>query len=553
MSLHPAPLGPVPEETARVARAAFPKGNAYLRLRDELGVLFEDSSFASLFPRRGQPAESPWRLALVTLLQYAENLSDRQAAHAVRSRIDWKYVLGLELTDAGFDSSVLSEFRARLLAGGSEEQLLNSLLRCCQDKKLFVERGRQRTDSTHVLARVRVLHRLESVGETFRAALNTLAVAHPEWLRAHAEPEWAERYGKRLEEYRLPKGEAERRAYAEVIGRDGHLLLERLAAPDAPPGLRWLPAVEILRQVWVQQFYRIAQELHWRSAEEGFPPASLLINSPYDVEAHYATKRTTQWVGYKVHLTETCDTQLPHLITHVQTTAAPTPDGAVVEPLHQALQEKGALPGVHLVDAGYVDAEGIFRSQRDYGVDLFGPTLADPSWQAKAAQGFAASDFTFDWDAHKAFCPGGKQSIEWASTRDARGSPILKIKFSPLDCGPCPHRSACTRSSLPRRVLVVHPKEQHLALRTARARQAEPNFAVEYRRRAGIEGTLSEAVRAFGLRQARYVGQAKTHLQHVATAAALNLVRLAAWFAGDTLAQTRRSAFVRLMGAPAAA
>lgn len=553
MSLHPASLGPVPEETTLIARAAFAKGNAYLRLRDELGTLFEDPAFASLFPARGQPAESPWRLALVTLLQFAENLSDRQAAQAVRARIDWKYLLGLELSDAGFDSSVLSEFRTRLLRGGAEEQLLNALLRCCQEKKLLVERGRQRTDSTHVLARVRTLHRLECVGETMRAALNTLAVAHPQWLSAQAELQWVERYGKRQEEYRLPKGEAERRAYAEQIGRDGHLLLERLAAPDAPEGLRLLPAVELLRQVWVQQFYQIAEEVSWRSAEEGFPPASLLINSPYDAEAHYSTKRSTEWVGYKVHLTECCEADLPHLITHVQTTAAPTPDGAVLDDLHGALQGKGALPHMHLVDAGYVDAQALHHSRSHYGVDLFGPTLGDPSWQAKAAQGFAASDFTFDWQAHKAFCPAGKQSIEWASTRDARGSPVLKIKFAVQDCGACAHRSTCTRSTLPRRVLMIRPEQQHLALQAARARQAEPSFAIEYRRRAGIEGTLSEAVRALGLRQARYIGQAKTHLQHVATAAAINLARLAAWFAGESLAQTRRSAFVRLMGTPAAA
>lgn len=155
MSLHPTPIGPVPKTTERVARAAFPKGNAWLRLRDELGPIFTDALFAPLFPPQGQPAEAPWRLALVTLLQYAEGLSDLQAANAVRGRLDWKYLLGLELTDAGFDSSVLSEFRTRLVRGGAEEQLLGALLRCCKARKLLVERGRQRTDSTHVLARIR--------------------------------------------------------------------------------------------------------------------------------------------------------------------------------------------------------------------------------------------------------------------------------------------------------------------------------------------------------------------------------------------------------------
>src|SRR3954449_13626705 len=132
MSLPPRPTPPVPEPTARVARAAFPKGNPYLRLRDELGAIFGDDDFADLYPRRGQPALPPWRLALVTVLQFREGLSDRRAADAVRARIDWKYLLGLELTDPGFDASVLSEFRSRLLAGEAEGLLLERLLDRCK-------------------------------------------------------------------------------------------------------------------------------------------------------------------------------------------------------------------------------------------------------------------------------------------------------------------------------------------------------------------------------------------------------------------------------------
>ena len=142
MSLHPQPLGPVPEETARVARAAFPKGNLYMRMRDELGRLYEDEAFAALFPRRGQPAAAPWRLALVSVMQFAEGLSDRQAADAVRSRLDWKYALGLALTDPGFDGSVLSEFRTRLVAGRAEYQLLDAMLARFQAGGLLKARGR---------------------------------------------------------------------------------------------------------------------------------------------------------------------------------------------------------------------------------------------------------------------------------------------------------------------------------------------------------------------------------------------------------------------------
>src|SRR3712207_5427248 len=200
MSLKPSPIEPVPEETARIARAAFRKGNPLLQLRDELGLIFADADFADLFPKRGQPGLAPWRLALVTLLQFRENLADRQAAEAVRARIDWKYLLGLELADPGFDASVLCEFRARLVEGGAKERLLEKLLVRGRELGLLKVRGRQRTDATHVLASIRMLNRLELVGETLRAALNELATLAPDWLRGAAACAWYERYARRVED-----------------------------------------------------------------------------------------------------------------------------------------------------------------------------------------------------------------------------------------------------------------------------------------------------------------------------------------------------------------
>jgi transposase len=198
MSLHPQDVPPVPEETRRVARAAFPRGHVCMRMRDELGTIYHDHLFAHLFPARGQPAEAPWRLALTTVRQFAEGLSDRQAADAVRSRIDWKYALSLELTDPGFDHTVLSEFRTRLVTGQAEQLLLETLLTQVRERGLLKVRGRQRTDSTHVLAAIRVLNRRELVGETLRHALNSLAVVAPDWLRAWVPPAWFDRYGPRL-------------------------------------------------------------------------------------------------------------------------------------------------------------------------------------------------------------------------------------------------------------------------------------------------------------------------------------------------------------------
>jgi transposase len=136
MSLKPEPIGPIPQETVRLANAVFPEGSTFMKMRDELGTLYQDEMFATLFPKDGQPALAPWRLALVTIMQFAEGLSDRQAAHAVRARLDWKYALGLELEDRGFDFSVLSEFRARLIAGNAEYVLFETMLTCLKQRGL---------------------------------------------------------------------------------------------------------------------------------------------------------------------------------------------------------------------------------------------------------------------------------------------------------------------------------------------------------------------------------------------------------------------------------
>ena len=469
----------------------------------------------------------------------------------MRSRIDWKYVLGLDLTDAGFNHTVLSEFRTRLVMGAMEQELLDALLERGRELKLLKAQGRQRTDSTHVLGAVRGLNRLECVGEAMRYALNSLAVVAPEWLRAHSQPEWVDRYGARLDDYRLPERDEERITYAETMGRDGYALLDGIYAESAPEWLRKIPAVEALRRIWVQHYYQAESALKWRTAEEGWPPASLLINSPYDVQTRYANKRSTAWIGYKVHLTETCETNEPHLITHVETTPATTVDSEAVNPIHQGLKEKNLLPSTHLVDAGYVDSEHLVRSQQEYGVDLFGPAPFDGKWQAKAAQGFDTSRFIIDWEKQQATCPLGKTSASWTPARDGRGKDVIKIKFSTTDCGPCPRRVDCTRTKLARRTLTIRPQEQYRALQAARARQTTAEYIAEYAKRAGSEGTISQGVRGFGLRRARYIGIAKTHLQHVITAAAMNFARVAEWLAGRPHAKTRISAFVAMMAQPA--
>lgn len=548
MSMYPQELGAIPEETARVAHAAYPKGTLAMRLRDALGGIYRDEQFAALFAERGRPAQAPWRLAVVLVLQFVEGLTDRQAADAVRGRIDWKYALGLPLEDPGFDASVLSEFRTRLVEGGAEHLLLEGLLALCKQHGWLKAGGKQRSDATHVLAAARSLSNVECVGETLRAALNEIAALAPDWLVQQISADWLERYGHRVENYRLPKETSKRMALAEQIGADGVQLLHALEQADAPADLRELPSVQLLGQVW-QQYYDLSQgRAKWRGDPVAKGQAGV-IRSPYDPEARSGKKREHIWFGYKAHLTETCDEdpKRPHLVTHVETTLACITDVERTALIHEGLAQQELLPEEHLVDSGYVDGDLLHESREHYGVQLLGPALADNSWQAKAGKGFDAAHFEIDWSSCCVTCPQGQTSSRWTVIHEPER---IEVVFARQTCAACPVRAECTQSQTTGRVLHRRPQGAQQALLRRRREQETEAFRQRYALRAGIEGTLSQAVRALGLRRARYVGLQKTHLQHVLTAVALNLRRIDALLTGTPRGQTRRCALVDLVSHP---
>ncbi len=249
-------------------------------------------------------------------------------------------------------------------------------------------------------ALIHTLTRLACTTETLRTALDTLAIAAPDWLRPHADKAWAERYERRGGDVHIPKGEAARRAFTETVGRDGEALLSAVTGSGAPAWLREVPAVEILRRVCVQNFCRLdddagpsepdkPQVLRWRTEVEGYPPSALMVASPHDLDVHYAKKRQTTWIGYKVHLTETCESGQPNLIAHVETTTAPVVDRDVLADVHAALKGKDLRPELHLVDAGYIDADGLVASARDHGITLVGlriPIQAGHPFRDEAGQ-----------------------------------------------------------------------------------------------------------------------------------------------------------------------
>lgn len=503
--------------------------------------------FATLYPRRGQSAYVPWRLALITVMQFLENLSDRQTADAVRSRIDWKYALSLELTDSGFDYSVLSGFRERLTDNEKQTMLLDRILELFKEKKLLKAKGKQRTDSTHVLAAIRVMNRLEMVVETMRAALNQLATKAPKWLAEVSPNEWFERYSLRAEQSRLPCAAKARETFIAQIGHDGFHLLKLVT--EQQNVLLKLKQVETLQKVWQQHYTRDEKgdEVRWRQGAETFR-AAISIESPYDTEAKYSRKDETKWTGYKVHLSETCDEDLPHLITNVHTTPATTQDVACTADIQTALYRKQLPPSRHLVDAGYVDADLLVQSAQIYGIELFGPTRLNSSWQAREG-GIDATQFQINWDHQQVICPAGKRSIGWQECQIKVPYPrqIVKVKFRQKDCLNCENRDQCVRSKNGKpRQLLLQARELHDALKKTRALFTSDEGRHEYKERAGIEGTLSQGIRRGTVRRSRYIGLSKTHLQEIATATGINLLRTINYLNQVPIAKTRVSRFARL-------
>lgn len=563
--MQPKPWPDVPDATVRVARAAFPKGALAIRIRDELGSWYVDADFAGVYPARGKPGISPAQLAMVTVLQFTENLTDRQAADAVRGKIDWKYCLGLELADDGFEFTLLHGFRDRLAAGGAERVIFDRLLDLLKERGLVKAGGRQRTDSTHVLARIRELNRLELAGETVRAALEALAAAAPGWLATVIDASWQQVYGQRVDNLRLPGSQAARDALAVQYGRDGYYLLDQAAGPGAPGWLAELPAVQALRRIWIQQYYRESGEdgekvIRREEREHGLPPGKDRLLSPYDLDARYAEKHGMGWGGYKYHATETVSDpagddpgtgrpELPNLITDVQTTHAAVADVAMTGPVHDSLAAAGLAPCEHTVDSGYISAD-LLAASAQRGITLIGPLLADHSPQARAG-GYTQDAFAIDFDARQATCPQGAVSIKWEPRR-TNGKEAITIRFGAATCRGCPARDKCTTAKWTGRQLLIRPRQIHEAVTAARASQQTPDWQQRYKARAGIEGTMRQSTHVTGIRRARYTGLGKTRMEHLAAATAINVIRLDAWYNGNPIDRTRTTHLQRIDLEPAA-
>jgi Transposase DDE domain len=414
-----------------------------------------------------------------------------------------------------------------------------------------------------VISAARDLNRLELAGESVRACLEALAVAAPQVVAQFLDDSWGKRYAARIDTWRLPASETKKNELALAYGRDGRALLTAVhAAAASDPDLAFLARlrqVQVLRAVLLQNYLTVSDEegrevIKRREADaEGLPPGRSRITSPYDLDARWGVKRDTFWNGYKVHVTETCDTSddgsegtpPPHLIVNVETTDATVPDAQMTAPIHARLDQRGLLPGEHLVDSGYPSAELLVSSLASFGITLVTPLLADTSPQARAGAGYDRAAFAIDFGTRQATCPQGHASSSWNPVTQ-RGTDTIVITFAKSTCGPCPVRAQCTTSAAGRRQLTVHPRDVHQAQLAARATQDTQDFQTRYALRAGVEGTIRQGVAVTGMRRARYRGLPRTRLEHANAAVALNLIRLHAWWNGHPLDRTRTSHLARL-------
>jgi transposase len=521
MCLKAQPPWPMPADTAAVGAALLKEDSPYRLTGDKLFGHLCDTDFADLYSSEGKPGISPVILAFVTVFQFLEKLPDRQAAEALRMRLDWKYALHLPLTYAGFDYSVLSEFRDRLLAHGAEGRVFDHLVSEFRAWGLITERGRQRTDSIAMLTKVRRLSRLELVVETLRVVVGTMLKADRAWSERILPPSWEAQYGERFVMQRHPREEWA--TYDQQVGSDGQWLLERLVAADVPAIIQALPEVQVLKTVWMQQFQETGEKVVYQAGitYDGYAQ----IQTPHDPDARYSKKRVQEWVGGKVQVTETDDEDQPHLITDIAATCSSHTDYTALPEIQTRLQERQCLPAKQYADSGYVSGPNLASSLQQ-AIDLIGPVFAVISRQSKLPQGITTEQFVIDLVGRQATCPAG-YSVPPAFA----GAGKIRFRFPDAVCASCALRARCCAGKKGRTLCVgtTYP-----LLQAARQRQATKAFKTDYHQhRSGVEGCLSSLVRGQGLRVSRYIGHRKRHLQALFSGTAANLKRVAHWLAGE--------------------
>lgn len=507
----------IPVDTAQVGRAILAEHDPYRLVGDGVNEFLRLEEFASLYSKLGRGAVCPIILSLVTVFQFLENLPDREAARRAVTGIDCKYALHVPLTWRGFHFSDLSNFRQRLLEHGAERLVFDKVVAWVQSLGFAKRHGKQRSDSSHIVACIERLSRLELAWETLRVASRAIQATAPSWYGQTIPLVFHEAYAERQSDWRLSKKEVG--VEMEKAGGDGFWLLDRLDE-SAPRQVLDLTEVHTLRIVWQQQFERSPDD---GQSSVRQPPikGKDVVQSPHEPEARWAEKRGQPWVGYKLQVTETVEDKEAEarFITDIDVSAANDGDSEMLDEIQERLIGRGLKPDEHFVDRGYVSGPNLAHSA-GRGIELVGPALADTS---PKPQGYKQGDFDIDFEACQATCPQGRTAEAWRPYRERDGGIRIEVIFG-SQCHDCPARDPCAPGKKGRK-LSLSPFYHYLYQR--RAEQETETFKERMKQRAAIEGTVSELTRKHGARRARYRGQAKVRLQMLFTGTAANLKRLA--------------------------
>lgn len=517
MSLQESLSREIPTDTYQVGQEMLAPTNIFRQIGEHFDELFpEERDFAEIYQSTGRGAISPLLLTIVTVFQIMEKLPDRVAAEYVASRIDWKYAMHLPLSYAGFHFTDLYAFRQRLLASGWERKVFEQLLEKLKQLGLLRVRGKMRTDSTHILGMVEWLSRLELVLESIRLALRAASEAAMQWAEENLPATFIEVYGERISTYGM--SDEDIAIGWKRAGKDGFWFITQIDQ-TAPEPVQQLTEVELLRQVLAQQFPQGPDQ----PPPTQRPTGKEIIQSPHDAQARQGVKRNKVWFGYKAQVTETCDEGSPHLVVDLEPQNALEQDSQALPSIQERLSERDLLPAELYADQAYISAALIADSLRQ-GICLFGPCPLD----TKGPPGFRQSDFVIDYAKRQAICPAGQVSRVWSEKSAPDGSPpTVKLRFNGKICQECRFFGQCTCSSQGRS-LELHPYRN--LLKFYRNLMQTDNFQLAIQLRAGVEATISELTRKYGLRQARYRGEAKLRLQSAFTAAAINLNRVTRWW-----------------------
>ena len=489
--------------------AGIPPNHWCYRFFESIYSSFDNAQFAHLYENGGRSPISPTLLACITILQYAFKVSDRMAVESTIMRRDWRIALGRDDSWAGFDASVLCNFRKRLIEHGCEEMIFGHVLEQLRSLGLLANRRKVRVDATSLVANVARLSRGDMIAETLRVAVCELWDAHPE-LRGHTElARLYDEYGEEVWLGREGSGEGR----LTRLGRDGYLLLELFELVEQPRA-RTIECRDLLARVLDENFERCDDE-----EEDGPRPLTRdelgkdRVVTPHEPDVRVGTKKHKSWAGDKVHLVETADEDQPNFVVDVLVTEPTVPDVKVTLEIIDRARDVLPEAEVLLADSGYASAHNS-REASEREVDLVSPPLANTSTRDI----FPPERFEIDFAARTATCPAGKTTDRWYP-----GERCIRIRFRQSDCAGCPLRSQCTTAKTSGRSLHISLYYEQLVRDRAHMKTAE--FRKLYRQRAAVEGTISHAVHQCGLRVSRYRGRTKRKFHALMAGTALNVRR----------------------------